>query len=170
MDFTHRLVKGDGWQKVEPPVTPTAAQVNEWSLGGIGHDSINAMVVIRARCEREGIDETCPACKGHGSNEAYEGQRAEADAWESTEPPVGEGWQLWETVSEGSPISPAFASAEDLAAWMAEPERGHNWMPAKAAAKFISEGWAPTFVDSPQTGLVSGAEYIGTRGDLEATP
>lgn len=33
------------------------------------------------------------------------------------EPPKGEGYQLWETTSEGSPISPVFASAEELAAW-----------------------------------------------------
>jgi hypothetical protein len=62
----------------------------------------------------------CPTCKGHGSVERYEGQRAEAEAWEPTEPPTGEGWQMWETTSEGSPVSPIFGTAEALADWLAE--------------------------------------------------
>lgn len=164
-DFTHTHGP-DGWQKIEPPVTPTAEQVNEWSLRGFGHDGINASVVIRARCEREGVDDTCPTCKGHASIEAYPGQRAEAEAWEPSEPPEGVGWQLWETVSEGSPISPVFATADELAAWMSDPERGRNWVPPEVAAKFIADGWAPSFVSSAAThGLVSGVEWVGTQDD-----
>lgn len=160
-DFTHTCTR-DGWQKIEPPVTPTATQVNEWSLSGFGHDSINAMIAVRARCEREGINETCPTCHGHASIEAYPGQRAEAEAWESTDPPEGEGWQLWETVSEGSPISPVFPSADALAAWMSDPARDDDWVPPEVAAKFVAEGWAPSFVGSPSTGVISGVEFIGT--------
>jgi hypothetical protein len=117
MDFTHTWSRETGWQKKEPPFTPTAAQVNEWSLRGMGHDSINADICVRARCEREGFEVECPACHGHGSTEKYPGQRAEAEAWEPVEPPAGDGWQLWETTSEGSPKSPVFATAEGLAAW-----------------------------------------------------
>lgn len=62
----------------------------------------------------------CPECEGHGSTEVYEGQRAEAEAWESTEPPSGDGWQMWETTSEGSPMSPVFATAEELARWLTD--------------------------------------------------
>jgi hypothetical protein len=165
MDFTHRWSSEDGWQKIEPPVTPTAEQVNEWSLRGFGHDGINASVVVRARCEREGIADTCPTCLGHSSIEAYPGQRAEAEAWEPTDPPEGEGWQLWETVSEGSPISPVCATADELAAWMSDPARGDRWVPAEAARKFIDAGWAPTFVGTPGRGLVSGVEHVGWMDD-----
>ena len=165
-DFTHVVVPGEGWKPKDPPVKPTAAEVNEWSLRGMGHDSINAMVAIRARCEREGINDTCPTCKGHASLEKYEGQRAEAEAWEPTGPPKGDGWQLWETVSEGSPISPVFDTSDDLAAWMSDPERGTRWVPQEVAAKFIADGWAPSFVSGPgMHGLVSGVEAVGTRGD-----
>lgn len=166
-DLTHVVVPGEGWKPKDPPVHPTAAEVNEWSLSGFGHDGINASVVIRARCEREGIDDTCPTCKGHGSVEKYEGQRAEAEAWESTDPPKGEGWQLWETVSEGSPVSPVFATADELAGWMSDPGRGDRWVPPAAAAKFIADGWAPSFVGSPATGLVSGVEWVGHHADDE---
>lgn len=161
MDFTHTWSPETRWQKIEPPVTPTAEQVNEWSLRGTGHDSINASVVVRARCEREGIEVLCPTCNGHSSLERYEGQRAEAEAWEPTEPPKGEGWQLWETVLEGSPISPVCATADDLAAWMSDPARGDRWVPAETARNFIDAGWAPTGVVSAGRGYASGVEAIG---------
>lgn len=164
-DFTRIVVPGEGWKPKDPPVKPTAAEVNEWSLSGFGHDGINQSVAIRARCEREGIDDTCPTCKGHASLEKYEGQRAEAEAWEPTDPPKGDGWQLRETVSEGSPISPVFATSDGLAAWMSDPERGKRWVPQEVAAKFIADGWAPSFIASPQTGVVSGVEWIGTQDD-----
>jgi len=34
--------------------------------------------------------------------------------------PEGEGWQLWQTVSDG-PISPVFATADELIDWMCQP-------------------------------------------------
>ena len=39
----------------------------------------------------------------------------------SIELPKGEGYQLWETVSEGSPVSPVFATPEELAEWLVSP-------------------------------------------------
>ena len=123
------------------------------------------MIAVRARCVREGFDDTCPACQGHGSTEAYEGQRAEAEAWESTGPPEGDDWQLWETVSEGSPISPVFADSDELAAWMSDDARGRDQVSFAVAAKFISEGWVPTFISSAATGVMSGVEAVGRSGD-----
>jgi hypothetical protein len=61
----------------------------------------------------------CPTCKGSASIEQYEGQFAAAEAWQPTEPPTGDGWQMWETTSEGSPKSPVFATVEALAEWCA---------------------------------------------------
>ncbi|NUL09054.1 hypothetical protein [Streptomyces lunaelactis] len=169
-DLTHNWTREDGWQPKQPAVTPTAEQVNEWSLGGFGHDGINASVVVRARCEREGVDDTCRTCQGHASTEAYPGQRAEAEAWEPTEPPEGEGWQLWETVSEGSPISPVFANPERLAEWMASPE--YVWgahkgsgLSYESALSFIKAGWAPTGVVTPGRGFESGVEHVGRSED-----
>lgn len=119
MDFTYEYVDGKR-QKRDPMPTITAAEVNRWSLGGMGHDSLNCMIVIRAACERLGVPEVCLVCEGHGSVERWSGQRAEAEAWEPVEPPEGDGWQMWETTSEGSPMSPVFATPEELAAWLAE--------------------------------------------------
>ncbi|MEU3260994.1 hypothetical protein ABZ694_24930 [Streptomyces albidoflavus] len=160
-DFTHTWSRETGWQAKVPAVRPTAAEVNEWSLRGMGHDSSNAYIVCVAHCKREGVPSFCTTCDGHGLREVYPGQRAEAEAWVATDPPAGEGWQLWETVSEGSPVSPVFATSDALAVWMSDPARGTRWVPQEAAAKFIADGWAPSFVSSPKTGVVSGVEWVG---------
>jgi hypothetical protein len=118
MDFTHRWSKERRrWEPLDPPVHPTAAEVNEWSLSGLGHDSLNCSVVVRARCEWDGQPLLCATCVGHATVEKYPGQRAEAEAWEPTEPPTGEGWQAWEDTSEGSPISPVFPDRAGLVGW-----------------------------------------------------
>jgi hypothetical protein len=39
------------------------------------------------------------------------------DEWERTDPPEGPGFQLWETTSDGSPISPVFTSLDELCKW-----------------------------------------------------
>jgi len=36
------------------------------------------------------------------------------EEWKDYDPPEGPGFQLWETTSEGSPVSPVFASIEEL--------------------------------------------------------
>lgn len=118
-DFTREWIPGEGWKDKDPPYTPTAEEVNAWERDGFGHDAINRWILIEARCKRLGVWGLCPTCNGHGDL-ATDEQRQAAEDWEPVEPPVGEGWQLWETVSEGSPESPVFASAEELADWCVE--------------------------------------------------
>lgn len=176
-DFTHsfdpKREGADRWQKIEPPVRPTPAQVEEWNIRSFGHDSSNAWLVIKARCERYGMPDVCSVCEGYGGVEAYPGQREECEAWEWEEPPTGEGYQLWETVSEGSPISPVFDTPEGLARWMTSP--AYRWGIVKSdadrpsfegAMKFIKAGWAPTFI-ATSDGVKDGATAIGEKQDME---
>jgi hypothetical protein len=107
---------GNSWLPESNGYTPTASEVNEWSLRGIGHDAINANVCIRARCEREGVPLLCATCDGHGHIMSAEDRKLR-DEWEQTEPPAGDGYQLWETNTEGSPQSPVFATLDELCAW-----------------------------------------------------
>lgn len=161
-DLTHTWSRETGWQPIVPTPTVTAEQVNEWSISSrYGHDDMNAAVVIEARCKRDGMPYVCGTCGGEALLESYPGQRAEAEAWEPTEPPTGDGWQLWSTVNEGAPISPVFATAEELAGWMSDPARGRDWVPLDTAARFVSDGWAPSGFETAETGFVRGVEHVG---------
>lgn len=162
MDFTHKWSRETGWQRREPPITPTAQQVNAWSLSGMGHDSINNWVVIKAECARLGVSETCGECEGEGSHWPSPEAKAAYDAWEREEPPTGDGYQIWETVSEGSPISPPFSTEEDLARHMATTKWGADEGTSYSTwLNFIrGPGWAPSMIGSPAQGLVGGVEGI----------
>ena len=74
--------------------------------------------------------------------------------------------QLWETVSEGTPVSPPFETADELIAYLAEhgdfwdqklcmePDWARLWggIPGKSgwgherASAFVKAGWAPSFI------------------------
>jgi hypothetical protein len=126
-----------------------------------GHDACDNWSAEKKIISAAGLDaETwgiCPTCKGEATDpackEAYE-------AWEPTKPPPGDGYQIWETVSEGSPISPVFATPEDLARHMAGTKWGadhgtsyETWL------KFINgPGWAPSGVYSPSAGYQNGVD------------
>lgn len=164
-DFTHTWTAGKGWKKKKNFVMPTAKEVNDWSLVGMGHDSINSHVVIRAECKRLGMISTCPHCKGHGVLWITKAAKKKYDEWKEIEPPAGNGYQIWETVSEGSPVSPVFYRPEDLAQWMVKndtsitKDTGYDgWM------KFIlGDGWAPTMVGIGNQ-LMSG---VGAQNELK---
>lgn len=50
-------------------------------------------------------------------------------------------YQVYETVSEGTPTSPVFGTLDDLKAWLIA--EGHS---QHAAAEFVRGGWAPSMV------------------------
>lgn len=124
------------WEWVSEP--RTAAEINaENTRGGMcGHDAINRMLLVSFRCERLGIQLDCPRCTGHGDIGTDE-QRKAHDEWTGVEPPTGEGWQVWETVSEGSPITPVFPTKEALIDALVRD--GHS---RKAAENFAEAKWA----------------------------
>lgn len=160
-DFTRTWTAGTGWKDKEPPYRPTAQEVNDWSLSGFGHDSINQWVVVEAECKRLGVPDTCAACDGEGEVWPSADAKSYWEAWEKTEPPIGNGFQIWETVSEGSPISPVLSSPEDLARHMASTKWGaddgtsyETWL-----AFINGPGWAPSMAGT-SAGMQSGVEAI----------
>lgn len=162
MDFTHEWVDGTGWVKKVPEVIPTAVEVNEWSLSGMGHDSINQWKVCGAEAKRLGIETTCSHCEGEGRVWPSEEARLACENWTKTEPPTGEGYQMWETVSEGSPISPVFATPHELALHMSKTRWGADtgtsyeaWM-----NMICGDGWAPSMLGSSQKGLMNGVQGL----------
>lgn len=71
-------------------------------------------------------------------------------------------FQLYETVSEGTPVSPPFKTKNELVDYLVEhgdfwdEKRGeHSYSNRKSTEKFIhSSGWAPSFVMSAKTGVI----------------
>lgn len=71
----------------------------------------------------------------------------------TTDPPSGDGWQVWEDVSEGSPVSPVFSEHGNVVLWLVEHEK---CSPAAAEA-FVKCGWAPSFIGTG-FGLFTGVQ------------
>ncbi len=151
MDFTHTWKQGEGWKRREDGYIPTAEEVNanpnKCGIGG--HDGINRSILIEARAKRLGVFGKCSVCNGEGTlphpNEAI---RKLHEEWKEYEPPAGKGYQLWETCSEGSPVSPVFASAEELADWCTqnatifadETTSRSNWLKMFVGEKDLDKG------------------------------
>lgn len=125
MDWTHtcNAVPGEGWKPKDPPYMPTAEEVNAANARGArnfmrSHDGINRYILIEFRAKKYGVFGGCPHCDEDGRIWP-EGVKEKYEAWTEEEPPTGEGYQLWENTSEGSPQSPVFATMEELCAWCA---------------------------------------------------
>lgn len=147
--------------------TPDIAELIEGLTGRELHPlSSNGWTIANKVIAAAGLPEKwgwCTACDGEGRTDKYEGQSAEAEAWVPTEPPAGDGWQVWETVSEGSPISPVFADREGLVDWLCSP--AYTWgvstpMSREQAARFVESAWAPSLV-ATSAGVVAGEQWVG---------
>ena len=99
----------------------------------------------------------CPHCEGDGQSWKCDAIQALYKATrDGGEPPTGDGYQVWENVSEGSPISPVFATSEEIVQWLIG--QGHS---EAGAREFIKLGFAFSMMFSPSTGIVSGIDALG---------
>lgn len=137
----------------------TAAEVNEkviqgrvgligWPIGVVG-------VCLEARCAAAGEPVYCPTCDGEGLVWNSRVHKQLYDEWQGIDPPAGEGWQVWETVSDGSPITPVYATAEELIAALV----ADGYEEAAATAFVKKTGWVPSLL---VTGLGEVIEDIAT--------
>jgi hypothetical protein len=157
-DITHRSTAA-GWTPVVPTPDLSPEAVNARYISGLGHDSLNAWVCIQAECARQGKDHRCAACAGEGCFWPTPELQAAYENWERTDPPAGDGYQLWETDTEGSPISPVCATPEALADWLVS-HRSDEGVTRKGWLTFIQAGgWAPTAI-----GLHSQDVRAGVQG------
>lgn len=116
-------------------------------------------------------DQHCATCpKGPTHNETHD------ECERSLGPPNGEGWQLWQTVSDG-PISPVFDAPEKLIDWMCVSATRNRfagpWAQGwdrETATRFVrAQGSAPSFVlsvrvDGSGVGIQSGVDAIYGKG------
>ena len=94
---------------------------------------------FRARNPREGVGSFYD---WHGGPPDAPGERG-GSAY-LTEPADRDLWQMYETVSEGKPMSPPLETGEELVDWIVENLKHSR----EAAAKFVELGHAPTFAMS----------------------
>ncbi len=148
-------------------VPRTAAEVNAANARGSGlfgelcHDAINRWICVETRAKRLGVYGHCAYCDEDGTLWRTPEDKAACEAWEPTPPPEGDGYQLWQTVSEGGPISPVFATPEELARHMTTTRWGadggtsyETWL-----ALIRGPGWAPSLMSSGGR-VVSGVEAV----------
>jgi len=102
---------GNNWLPFNNGYLPTAAEVNKWNLEGVGHDSINKVIIIKARLKKQGLSYKCEHCSGSGV--CFENEEAAKiyNDWQPYEPPKGEGYQLW---NDEHPLTPVFPTLELL--------------------------------------------------------
>lgn len=68
------------------------------------------------------------------------------------------GFQFYETISEGTPLSPSFASREELAEFLAPRHFGGD---REAAARFVDVGWAPSMAATGGR-WISGTDWVAS--------
>ncbi len=92
--------------------------------------------------------------------EQYSGQRPHRDDYMPNWPAEQRTHlMMYEDTSEGTPISPAFATPEELARWLADTNAsafGREGASYEAWLRIARGGWAPSMVFTPQAGLQSG--------------
>ena len=92
----------------------------------------------------------CDDCKKAAKLMGYDVSEHGCPDYPGFHPPEGEGFQLWETTSEGSPISPVFSTAEKLAEYL-EAEKVSSFASITCNydqwLDFIKgPGWAPSAI------------------------
>lgn len=69
-------------------------------------------------------------------------------------------YQVYETVSEGTPISPVCATEDELVVWMMGGHPHWSALSKTAARRFIGAGSAPSLVISPDFGIAQNAQVF----------
>lgn len=149
---------------VSPDMLELASGLAGREISFMGFDSSAAWAATRKVIAAAGLPETwgtCSVCGGEGQDPAC---KEAYDAWTPTPPPDGDGWQMWETTSEGSPISPVCDTPEQLARWLASAGAsafGSDTATYEQWLAMIGEGWAMSAV------IIDGTMMSGVAAAVE---
>jgi hypothetical protein len=126
---TLRKDEQGNWVQNDPLVRPTCEELQfsmmqPFSNSRVQHHLISGM------CALEGVPYLCEICDGDIELWPSAEDRELYNNWEQPKPPSGPGFQLWSTVTEGTPNSPVFETPEALADFLVSPaspeKRGIN--------------------------------------------
>lgn len=135
------------WVDVSGGERLSAAEINIMQFSFLGNP-VDHWSALKVKAKQLGFKIECATCNGRGSVEAFVGQRKVEKKWKPVKPPKGDAWQIWETVSEGSPVTPAFDTPEELAKHWAAKNSGNY---ENALKWIVGDGWAPS-------GIIIGGE------------
>ena len=79
-------------------------------------------------------------------------------------------WQMYETVSEGTPISPVMKTPEELAQWLVDNQVSAFAGTTASFAQWlatIKRGWAPSAVSTQKEGVRSGVVALENLENIE---
>lgn len=145
------------WQhpKYTADDAPKASRVGEYKP--LFEDYASALALFAKDIKEKGLQD---AIEDHGGGPRiddyvqYDGKPAD---W----------WQVYETVSEGTPVSPAFETPDQLIEYLVangdfwDQHRGHSgWSRANAEAFVKDTGWAPSGIVAGGV-FMTGVEAIG---------
>ena len=137
-NWEHPLIEGEEWRRERGDLQP----MNDESYSQARKEWLDGVAAHKPE-EHDGKD----YWEYHGPPP----ERAYYRPWEDAE---ATWFQLWETVSEGTPVSPPFATREELAGYLAangdfwDQNRGRGGWGIERARAFIKSGWAPTMMVS----------------------
>lgn len=117
---------------------------------------------------------------------SYGGEPPNSDYYVPEWKPQEKTWyQVYETVSEGTPVSPPFETQQELVDYLVSNgdfwdqdrrKRGNSpmnyepWTRQQAEAFVLGDGWCPSLVFTPEHGLQSGVEaLVSLRKETAAT-
>ena len=113
-----------------------------------------------------GIELLCPLCEGITKDKPCPLCWDDKYVIPKIEPPFGDGWQMWEDVSEGSPMSPVFKTPEELATWLADNKAsafGSQTATYEEWLGMIKVGSSPCGVGIVGKGIISGVKYVANQ-------
>lgn len=80
-------------------------------------------------------------------------------------------FQVWETVSEGTPVTPPFETRQELVEYLVahgdywDQQRGDRPWSRKSAEAFCNTGWAPSMAFTPATGVIESRDVAAVLGN-----
>ena len=82
-------------------------------------------------------------------------------------------YQFYETVTEGSPLSPVCPTREAMVKWLTTAHvdlqgYGRTPMSQVGAEAFVDDGWAPSMIASPEHGVEMGMEFVDREAQEKA--
>ncbi len=165
-DWQHPIEWRKGWRTGHPEIRfkplhegPYSERVKEWDEESVQWEAGFTKDYANGGHEPKRPDQDYPYSE-------YAGDRPLAEEYmPEFAPGTATHFMMYEDTSEGTPISPAFATPEELARWLADNNAStfgdgtgtyEQWLP------ICKGGWAPSMV-MDANGLRSGVEFMAEK-------